>query len=262
MKIASGSLTNYLKFVAVDETDKETRLTGLDTFTVTRDRNALGPVAFTTPTVVELDAALQPGVYALLLDEDMDITDGLSTEEVTVHITHAGMFSITRSYELYNPVPLTQEQIDGIAEEIIEAINELGVNTNIKTSGGTFHAQISNSSLHPRKYLEIIQGEEKIITFIVEPLSGLFDQATPEFLEVKIADPLGTLVTITDASGSDSDSGELERLTQELEVQVFRITLTSDDTRVLSSGVAKIEITIDTQKARLTQALKVVEELS
>jgi hypothetical protein len=42
-----------------------------------------------------------PGVYKLLLDEDMTIATGNDSEEMVFHITHAGMAPVTRSIELY-----------------------------------------------------------------------------------------------------------------------------------------------------------------
>ncbi len=44
-----------------------------------------------------------PGVYELLLDEDMTIGSGNDSEEMAFHITHAGMAPVTRTIELYRP---------------------------------------------------------------------------------------------------------------------------------------------------------------
>jgi len=103
MRIASGVTDQYLYFVAVDSTDFQTRETGLSSFTVYRSRNGGAAAAYTTPTVNETDVTNMPGVYELLLDEDMTIDSGDDTQEVCLHITHAGMAPVTRTFELYRP---------------------------------------------------------------------------------------------------------------------------------------------------------------
>jgi hypothetical protein len=102
MRMLSGVVDQYIYFVAVDATDLKTRETGLASFTVYRSRNGAAEVAFTTPTVTEIDATNMPGVYALLLDEDMTIGSGNANEEMCFHITHAGMAPVTRTIELYS----------------------------------------------------------------------------------------------------------------------------------------------------------------
>lgn len=103
MRIPSGTTDQVIYFVAVDATDFTTRETGLSSFTVYRDRNGAGAAAMTTPTVGEVDATNMPGVYKLLLDEDMTIGAGNDSEEMVFHITHAGMAPVTRTIELYRP---------------------------------------------------------------------------------------------------------------------------------------------------------------
>lgn len=118
--------------------------------------------------------------------------------------------------------------------------------------GGVLNARIAYASLTAEKYLEIIQGEEKVLTFIVEA-DGRFDVASASAISVKIKDPEGNVV-----EKSDSD---ITRITEELDVQVFRVTLTPDDTNALDGGLARFEIAFDTQKAILTHVVKVVESL-
>lgn len=103
MKFPSGVTNKYLYFVAVDATDLKTRKTGLSGFTVYRSRNGGAAVAFTTPTISETDTTNMPGVYELLLDEDMTIDAGDDTQEVCLHITQAAMAPVTRVFELYRP---------------------------------------------------------------------------------------------------------------------------------------------------------------
>ena len=88
MRIPSGVTDQYIYFVAVDATDLKTRETGLSGFTVYRSRNGAAAAAMTTPTVNEVDSTNMPGVYELLLDEDMTIGSGNDSEEMCFHITH------------------------------------------------------------------------------------------------------------------------------------------------------------------------------
>lgn len=103
MRIPSGTTDQYIYFVAVDATDFSTRETGLSSFTVYRSRNNGTATAMTTPTIAEKDATNMPGVYTLLLDEDMTIDSGDDSQEMAFHITHAGMAPVTRTIELYRP---------------------------------------------------------------------------------------------------------------------------------------------------------------
>ncbi len=103
MRIPSGVTDQYIYFVAVDATDLKTRETGLSSFTVYRSRNGAAASAMTTPTVNETDGVNMPGVYELLLDEDMSIAAGNDSEEMIFHITHAGMNPVDRVIELYRP---------------------------------------------------------------------------------------------------------------------------------------------------------------
>lgn len=103
MRFTSGIADQVLYFVAVDSTDLSTRETGLTSFIVYRARNSATAVAMTTPTVTEVDAVNMPGVYALLLDEDMTIASGNDTEDMLFHITQAAMAPVTIAIELYRP---------------------------------------------------------------------------------------------------------------------------------------------------------------
>jgi hypothetical protein len=102
-RFTSGTVDQVIYFVAVDSTDLKTRETGLSSFTVYRARNGAAAVAYTTPTIAEVSSANMPGVYSLLLDEDMTIGAGNDSEEVVLHITQAAMAPVTLIYELYRP---------------------------------------------------------------------------------------------------------------------------------------------------------------
>ena len=103
MRIPSGVTDQFVYFVAVDDTDFVSRETGLSSFTVYRSRNGAAASVMTTPTINETDVTNMPGVYELLLDEDMTIGSGNDSEEMAFHITHAGMAPVTRTIELYRP---------------------------------------------------------------------------------------------------------------------------------------------------------------
>jgi len=125
MRIPSGTLDQVIFFVAVDSTDLKTRETGLTTFTVYRARDTGAATLMTTPTVAELSAANMPGVYSLLLDEDMTIAAGNDSEEMVFHITHAGMAPVTRTIELYRPKITLGETVtaaNGAADADVERL--------------------------------------------------------------------------------------------------------------------------------------------
>ena len=100
MRIPSGVTDQVIYFVAVDSTDLKTRETGLSSFTVYRSRDGAAAVLM-TPVISETDATNMPGVYDLLLDEDMTIGSGNDSEEMCFHITQASMAPVTRTIELY-----------------------------------------------------------------------------------------------------------------------------------------------------------------
>lgn len=100
MRITSGTTDQVIYFVAVDPTDLKTRKTGLSSFAVYLSRNGGAAAPMTTPTVTEVDGTNMPGVYKLLLDEDMDMDGGNDTEEMVFHITQASMAPVTRTIEL------------------------------------------------------------------------------------------------------------------------------------------------------------------
>ncbi len=120
------------------------------------------------------------------------------------------------------------------------------------SGGGVINGRIAYSSLAPDEFLEIIQGEEKVLTFIVEA-DGRFDQAEADSISIKLKDPAGNTVS--------KNNSTITRVTQELDVQVFRVTLDADDTSALAEGLLRIEIALDTQKTVVTHALKIIEAL-
>ncbi|MEO0249733.1 MAG: hypothetical protein ABIN58_09425, partial [candidate division WOR-3 bacterium] len=77
----------------------------------------------------------------------------------------------------------------------------------------------------------------------------------PELITVKIKDVKKNLVVKRE---TDPDN-PIQRVAQELDVQVLRCTLLPEDTEDLVSGIVKIEISFDNQKAILSYAMKVLE---
>lgn len=139
MRIPSGSTDRKIYFVALDGTENppKTRLTGLTNFTVSRSRNGAASLVYTTPTITEVSAANMPGVYALLLDEDTGISTTHDTEEYCVHISHAGMASLTRTVELYRPKATEGKTIT------FDASN----NVNANMQAGEIDAEIDETAL-------------------------------------------------------------------------------------------------------------------
>ncbi len=107
MRIASGVVDQFLYFVAVDSTDFTTRETGLSSFTVYRSRDGAAAAAMTTPTINETDVTNMPGVYELLLDEDMTVGSGNLSEAMVFHITQASMAPVSVEIELFSPANYT-----------------------------------------------------------------------------------------------------------------------------------------------------------
>lgn len=124
MRFASGVTDQYIYFVAVDPTDLTTLETGLSSFTVYRSRDGGAATAYTTPTVNETSAANMPGVYELLLDEDMTIGTGNWTEAVCLRITHASMAPVTLMYELYQPT--TEVNVKKVNDVTVTGTGALG----------------------------------------------------------------------------------------------------------------------------------------
>lgn len=130
MRLASGVVDQYLYFIAIDSTDHISRKTGLSSFTVYRARNGGSATAYTTPTIAEVSSANMPGLYSLLVDEDMTIDAGDETQEVALHIAASGMDSVTRVFELYRPKITAGETLtvaSGLGRANIKAVNDTTV---------------------------------------------------------------------------------------------------------------------------------------
>jgi hypothetical protein len=140
-------------------------------------------------------------------------------------------------------------------QEILDAVEAINVQIESHSGGGVLNARIAYSSLTPEDFLQIVQGEEKLITFIVEATGRFISQSCTNIV-VKFADAAGTVV-IKD----EYESGDLERVTEELDVQILRCLLSASETASLVAGLLIIEIAFDNQKARLTHSLNLLEQI-
>ena len=128
MRIPSGVTTRSVYFYAVDSTDFTTPETGLSSFTVYRSRDGGAAAAMTTPTISETSSVNMAGVYEILLDEDMTIAATSDSEEITFHISHAGMAPVVRTIDLYRRTVETNETISATSG----AVDTVTTNTDMR----------------------------------------------------------------------------------------------------------------------------------
>ncbi len=146
MRFPSGVTDQYIYFVAVDSADLITRETGLSSFTVYRARNGAAAAAYTTPTIAEVSAANMPGVYSLLLDEDMTIAAGDHSQEIVLHITQASMAPVTLKYELYRPDVTAGETVT-VSSGAVSTVTTTTTATNVTTVNGLASGVITATSI-------------------------------------------------------------------------------------------------------------------
>lgn len=134
MDVRSGDLARYLPFLAIAETDLLTKLTGLSAFTVYRARDGATPNLMSTPTIIEADATNMPGLYWLLLDEDMAVTAGNAFEMMAFTIHHASMISVYQVVQLTDmPNRIPDALDDGFLKT---AIKKVGLTVLTPSGGG------------------------------------------------------------------------------------------------------------------------------
>lgn len=197
MRFPSGVTDQYLYFVAVDATDFTTRETGLTTFTVYRSRNGGVAAAFTTPTINETDTTNMPGVYELLLDEDMTIDAGDDSQEMVVHITHAGMAPVTRTFELYRPKITAGETLtvgSGIASA--DVVEWLGTAPATPTVAGVPEVDVTHFNGTAGTFLS---GRPEVSLGNVAHGGAA---ATLTALSIAVTNTAGTAVTLTSSGGN------------------------------------------------------------
>ena len=120
------------------------------------------------------------------------------------------------------------------------------------TAGGLSFVVYVGSVDPDRPVTDVVQGETKQLTFVVQA-RGSFATATPTAITVKFKDEEGNLVTVA--------NGDIDRITEDFNFQVFRLSLTGVSTATLQPGYLSVEITIDTEKAQVREGLRVVEAL-
>lgn len=99
MQFLTGVTDQPLPFEALDVDDNNTPLSGLSSWVVYRTRNGAAAVLWDSPTIVER----RPGLYWLLLDEDMTLDPGDDFQAVAIEISHAGMRTVRTGFELVRP---------------------------------------------------------------------------------------------------------------------------------------------------------------
>lgn len=161
MRIPSGVTDQYIYFVALDATDLKTRETGLSSFTVYRSRNGGAAAAFTTPTINETDSSNMPGVYELLLDEDMTIDSGDDSQEMVFHITHSGMAPVTRTIELYRP-KITSGETVGVSSGAVSNVTLVATTTTNSDMRGTDNAATASALATAQADLDTITGSDGV----------------------------------------------------------------------------------------------------
>ncbi len=153
---------------------------------------------------------------------------------------------------VYNPVAAVGDIEDTGTNGSFITSYEIAI-PEVGSGGGVVSVRIGVASLTPEEYLEIVQGEQKTITFIAEA-KGRFNQAVADEITVKFRDPKKVVQTV--------EGDAIERVTQELDIQVFRGTLTSEQTLAMAPGLSLIEIAFDEQKATASYAVNILEAIT
>jgi hypothetical protein len=126
----------------------------------------------------------------------------------------------------------------------------------LKSGGGVLHARVGELPAEIiQNFYEIVQGETKTLTFIVVAV-GRFEVAECDAIVCKFADTTNNVVVI-----EEDDYGNIQRVCQELDIQVIRCTLSSEQTASLTPGMLRAEISFDQQKAALHYTLKMIEQI-
>lgn len=225
MRIPSGTTDQYIYFVAVDSTDYVTRETGLSSFTVRRSRNGGASAAMTTPTINETDSSNMPGVYELLLDEDMTIDSGNDSEELCFHITHTGMAPVTRTIELYRPKITAGNTLDvtstgaagidwGNVENQSTSVNLSSTTTNLVNTTTT------NTDMRGTDSAALASNYTAARAGYLDNINGHTAQTGDNYARLgapagaSIAADIATIDTVVDAAATSIESSEIKALVE------------------------------------------------
>lgn len=268
MRILSGVTDQYVYFVAVDATDYVTRETGLSSFTVYRSRNGGAAAAMTTPTINETDTTNMPGVYELLLDEDMTIDAGDDTQEIVFHITHAGMAPVTRTIELYRAkvtagntlgvaadgdvsgnvdgaVGSVTGNVGGSTASVTGAVGSVTGAVGSVASGGITAASLATDAITAAKIAaDAITSSELAASAIqeiadglldrtdgVEPASGGTERTVREAMRLMLAALCGKASGLATATATYRDTNDgTDRIVATVDADGNRTAVTLDDT--------------------------------
>jgi uncharacterized membrane protein len=204
MRIPSGVTDQYIYFVAVDSADYVSFETGLSSFTVRRSRNGGASAAYTTPTINETDVTNMPGVYELLLDEDMTLDSGDHEQEICLRITATGMAPVTRVFTIFRPDVTAGETITVSSG----AVSTVTTATNVTTVNGLASGVITATSIAA----DAIGASELAADAVTEIANAVWDtdatgRQTQGTFGQAIGDPAADTNTIykavvTDATGA------------------------------------------------------------
>lgn len=168
-----------------------------------------------------------------------------------------GNYAMSVPIEDTDPDPTYIVMNTGDGSPLIRVVKALSFDPDklarVFSGGGILSARVADSSLAPSRFLEVIQGEEKVVTFIVEA-NGRFVTDSPAVISAVFKDPEDNVV--------EKEDSEIDRVCEALDIQVIRVTLTPEDTMLLTEGLLIIELSFDDQKARLLQALKVIPTIA
>ena len=231
MRIPSGKTDIYLYFVAVDATDLVTRETGLSTWTVQRSRNGAAEVAYTTPTITEIDATTMPGVYALLVDEDTTIASSSDSEEYCVHITHSGMAPVTRTIELYRRTATSGRTLSVDANSRVDVGSVLGT----AQTAGDLAALITTVD-------DYVDTEIAAIQSTLSTINGKLD-VIDDFLDTEIA---AILADTNELQTDWANGGRLDLLIDAIKAKTDNLPTDPADASDIADSFTTVNSTLST----------------
>jgi hypothetical protein len=124
----SGDITQRVGFKAVDAVDLETPETGLTGFTVHSSLGGATSQIWTTPTTNQLSAANQPGLYWLVLDEQMTISAGKDYEQLLLTISQAAMAPVDLAINVCKEKITAGETVTAASGNINSSIQSVATN--------------------------------------------------------------------------------------------------------------------------------------
>lgn len=280
IRIPSGVTDQHVYFVA---TLAGTAVTGLSGFTVYRTRNGAAAAAMTTPTVNEVDATNMPGLYELLLDEDMTIGSGNDSEHMVFYATASGMDGAFVEIELYRPKITAGETlspsqlVDDIWDEVITGVAHNVNNSAAKflresaeaITGPTGTAQsatattlvlesgaISNDDIFNRERVTIIEGTGSGQSRLITDSVAATDTVTVKNSWVVTPDATSVYAIMGAESDVEAMAGQDVTATAQIDFDDLAAILTGTGTTIPAT-LATIAAYIDTEVA----AIKAVTDL-